>query len=186
MRRILAVLAVCLVVCGCSSESDQITQALELRNSLLGTNGCSFDATVTADYGDKLYTFTMTCEINTEGKMQFTVVQPESISGITGTVSGTGGELTFDDSVLAFETIADGQITPVSAPWLFINALRSGYIKGCGKTSEGLYIQIDDSYREDALQVDIWTDGSGCPMQAEILWKGKRIMSIEVDNFKLL
>ena len=43
----------------CSADNGQIGGALAMRQRLLNANGCSFTATVTADYGDKVYSFSM-------------------------------------------------------------------------------------------------------------------------------
>ncbi len=171
---------------GCGKDSGEIGGALAMRQRLLSGNGCTFTATVTADYGDKVYSFTLKCQADKLGDMTFTVTAPEAINGISGKVTEIGGHLTFDDKALAFAPIADGQVTPVTAPWLLLKTLRSGYISACGKDGEQIYIQIDDSYAEQALHLDIWTDKSFMPVRGEVLWMGKRILTISVEDFEIL
>lgn len=158
---------------------------MDLRTKLLA-QAVSFDAEITADYGDKTYTFSMHCESDTKGDMTFTVTQPESIAGISGTLSSTGGKLTFSDTALAFELMADDQLSPVSAPWILMKTLRSGYLTSCGQEGEILRIAIDDSYEDDALHLDIWLDEKDLPFQAEISWQGRRLLSVLVTNFTFL
>ena len=181
MKKLVAAFMVLFLLCGCSNSG--INSAIDLRGKLLSGNGCEFQARITADYGDKLYSFTMNCKADATGRVDFTVVEPESIAGISGNLSSDGGNLTFDDQILSFAMIADGQITPVTAPWLFIRALQSGYIKGCGTTENGMHIQIDDSYLEDAMHVDIYTDQNEIPIRTEFLWRGRRILSMEMETF---
>lgn len=156
---------------------------MALRQRILKAEQCSFDATITADYTDAIYSFKMHCNVDAFGKMQFEVLSPESISGITGVVSATQSDLTFDGQVLAFEPLADGYITPVCAPWVLINTLRSGYLHACGKSENGLILSIDDSYQDEALQVDIQLNSQDLPVSAEILWKGRRVLTLAVENF---
>ena len=182
MKRLIAVFLMLFVLCGCSSNSA-LDSAMKLREKLLNGNGCEFQAIITADYGDKLYSFSVACKADTAGRVDFTVLKPESIQGISGYISADGGNLTFDDEVLSFAMIADGQITPVSAPWLFIRTLQGGYIKGCATTEEGMHLQIDDSYLEDAMQVDVFTDSSIIPTRTEFLWRGRRILSMDIECF---
>ena len=186
MKRLLPVLLVLLIFTGCGDTDSGMNRAMILRDKLLSSNGCSFTANITADYGEKIYTFVMNCTADQDGAVSFEVVSPESISGICGSVSAEGGKLTFDDQVLMFEMFADGQITPVSGPWLLIRTLRGGYINGCASDGTGLILQIDDSYEEDALRLDIRTDENDMPIYAEILFKDRRIVSMEVENFKFL
>ena len=185
MKRLLAVmLTLCFLVgCGGTSELDS---AMTLRSRMLSGSGCKFDATIIADYGDRVYTFQMQCTADQNGDLQFTVTEPESIRGITGKVSQSGGGLTFDDKVLAFPLLADGQVTPVSAPWLFVKTLRSGYITGCGSDGDAILMSIRDSYAEESFQLDIWTDSDLTPTRAQILWQNRRILSVDVKNFTIL
>lgn len=145
--------------------------------------GCSFQARITADYGETVRQFTLQCTAHTDGSVSFTVVEPESISAITGTLSKQAGELTFEGAALAFPLLADGELSPVSSPWLFVNTLRSGYLRSGGLDGGDIRLTIDDSYEEEALQLDIWLDAQELPKYVEILWQGRSILSMEVSDF---
>ena len=181
--------AVTLIVCilsGCSSDTTLIDQAMTLRQSLLTSEGCTFGATVTADYGDAIYTFQMDCTADAQGNLNFTVVDPESINGITGSITTDKAALTFDDKVLAFPLLADGQLSPVSAPWIFLNTLKSGYLIGCGKEDTGICMYIDDSYAENPLHLQIYTDSDFIPSHVEIVYNSRCILSADIRNFTIL
>ncbi|MBO7253249.1 MAG: hypothetical protein J6V25_11570 [Oscillospiraceae bacterium] len=175
---------VCILV-GCGRKNAPLDQAIELRNAILNSDGCRFRTTVTADYGEKIYVFTMDCTTDKEGNLTFTVVNPDTIAGITGKISSTGGALTFDDKALMFPTIADGQVSPVTAPWLLIHTLRSGYLKGCAVTETGYEVSIDDSYAEESLQLLLDIEHQ-IPVSAEIFWQGRRVLTLKVENFTIL
>lgn len=168
---------------GCSDTSREIERGMALRSRLLQAQGCSFDADITADYGDKVHTFSLSCQGDSKGGIRFAVTAPETISGITGMTGDEGGKLTFDDTALHFELLADGQVTPVSAPWLLLKTLRSGYLTSACMEDGLLRLTIDDSYEDDALNLDIWLDGEDAPVRAEVLYDGKRILSLAVKNF---
>lgn len=169
---------------GCAQQDALLDRAMTLRAQMIA-NAVSFDAEITADYGDVTYTFSMNCQVDTTGSMTFTVAEPDTLAGITGTISATGGKLTFDDTALAFEMMADGQLTPVIGPWVLIKTLRSGYLTSCGMDADSLRLAIDDSYEEDALHLDIWLDGEDKPKNADIYWEGRRLLSVTVSNFTL-
>lgn len=185
MKRIIPILLILVLLAGCAGARDTMDRAMALRSALLA-KGAEFDATVTADYGDKTYSFGMHCRMEAQGKVTFSVTAPETIAGITGTVSASGGKLTFDGNALAFTLLADGQVSPVSGPWLLMKTLRSGYLTSCGVEDGCLRIAIDDSYEDDALHLDVWLDESDCPKRGEILWKGRRILTVEIENFVFL
>ena len=184
VKKLSVLLIVLLFLGGCSGKQEELERAMTLRAKILASE-CSFDAKITADYGDKLYVFAMTCQGDSRGNLTFTVTEPESIAGITGIISQDGGKLTFDDMALAFPLMADDQLTPVSAPWIFLKTLRGGYLTSANTEEELLHLTIDDSYEEDALQLDIWLDGQNLPVQSDILYDGRRILTVQVSNFTL-
>lgn len=187
MKRLLTLFIASLLLTGCKAENQQLDRMMNFRASLLSGKGCQFEAVVTADYQTELYQFTIDCRGDELGNVHFTVVEPESISGISGNISNQGGKLTFDnDQGLAFELIADGQITPVSAPWLLVKSLRGGYVTSCGDEGDLMRVSIDDTFEEDALKIDIWFSDDNTPINAEILWSNRRILSLEVKNFEVL
>ena len=183
--RLATVLCLVFLLAGCGKSNAPMDKALTLRNKILSSNGCSFRANITADYGEKLYTFSVDCTTDKEGNLTFTVAEPATLTGITGKVDVNGGAITFDDKVLAFQTMADGQVTPVSAPWLLMNTLRSGYLKGCTDGDDGFQISIDDSYEEDALHLNVNVENS-LPTSCEIVWQGRRVLTVTVENFVYL
>ena len=183
MKRLLAMCLLLISLCGCKTSQSQMDQALMLRQNLLKSQGCSFSATISADYQDALYTFVLRCESDWDAQIKFSVLQPEPISGITGTVSAKGGKLTFDDKVLAFPLLADGLLSPVSAPWIFLQSLRSGYIKSCGNDGDGMIITINDTYASESICIDIYTDSNSLPKHVDIFWQGRRILSMDITDF---
>ena len=159
---------------------------MSLRQELLSGAGYSFLVDITADYGDLLCGISMICRCNKSGDLEFTVTQPESIAGITGRIADNSANLTFGDKILGFSLLADNQFSPVSAPWILMQTLRSGYIRSVADTKQGAFICYDDSYDDDALQVDVWLDNSNRPVSAEIVWQNRRILSMQITDFTFL
>lgn len=186
LKRVGIVLLVCLLLAGCGDLSSELEKGMKLRSKLLQAEKVTFDADISADYGDKLHLFSMACTTDREGNLSFMVTAPESISGITGKISNGSGKLTFEDTALHFELLTDDQLSPVSAPWILMKTLRSGYLRAAGTEEDRIRLTIDDSYEEDALQLDIWLDEMELPQQAEILYDGKNILSLRVKNFEIL
>ncbi len=171
---------------GCSGQDRDLQRGMELRAAVLKAQSCSFDAAVTADYGDAVYTFTMACQGDGQGDLDFTVTAPETLEGITGRITGSGGSLCFEGVALELELLADGQLTPVSAPWILLKTLRGGYLAAAGEEDGLLRLTIDDSYADDALHLDIWLDAGDVPVRGEILYGGRRILTVDVENWSLL
>lgn len=182
MKRIWILLLMIAMLCGCSGGSEQLDRAMALRGKIQQKE-VTFEAVVTADYGDKVHTFSMECHADTQGNLKFKVTEPENIAGISGTISKGSGKLTFDDQVLAFDILADELISPVSGPWVLMETLRSGYLTSCSTEGDLLRVAIDDSYEENALHLEVWLDSNDIPKQCEIYWQGRRLLSMDVKNF---
>lgn len=183
--KILAAVWILLLLTGCGSRDEELDRAMALRTRLL-TSSVSFDAEITADYGDELHTFSVFCEGDSQGNLGFRVTAPETIADITGRIEAGEGKLIFRDTVLAFPLLAEDQLSPVSAPWIFYTTLRGGYLTSAGMEEELLRLTIDDSYEEDALTLDIWLDETDTPIRAEILYDGRRILTLVINNFQMV
>ena len=186
MKRFLAVFLLCVCLSGCGGKDEGLDPMLRLRQKLQSCDECAFTAAITADYGEDVYCFSMDCKGDSKGNVSFTVTAPETIRGITGILEAGSGKITFDDTVLAFEMMADGQLSPVSAPWVFYRSLIGGYLSACAKTGEGYLVSLNDSYEDDALELTVRTDWDGIPRSAEIYYRGKRFLSLNVENFTVL
>ena len=185
MKKLAAIVLALLMLIGCGETRNMLDKAMTLRAELLACQSCTFDAAITADYGDKLHSFGMHCVGDNDGNVEFTVTSPESIAGITGIISGDEGQLTFDDKAVAFSLLADGQVSPVSGPWILMKTLLGGYITACNEEEGLLHLMINDSYEDDALELEIWLDGERAPIQAEIGYDGRRILTMEIENFQI-
>lgn len=185
MKKLLAALLALVILTGCTGKRDEMDRVMTLRATLLACEMCTFDSKITADYGDAVQTFSLRCEGRSDGTLGFEVLEPETISGITGRFAAGKGELTFDDVALAFPLLADGQVTPVSAPWILLKTLLGGYLTACSMEEDLLRVTINDSYEEDALQLEVWLDSEDRPVQAEIVYDGRRIITMEVGSFQI-
>lgn len=186
MGRFFAILSICMLLSGCGKTDHQMTNILSFREVLLSSEECTFQANITADYGKQTYSFAVDCSADKDGNLQFSVLSPESIAGIAGRINGQGGQLIFDDTVLAFPLLAEGLLSPISGPWIFMNALRSGYIISCGKQEDDIRVTLNDTYSEDAFRVDVLMDGENIPHTAEIYWNNACVLSISIENFRYM
>lgn len=181
-----AVLFLLLALTGCSGPSDPMEAGIRLRSRLQQAAVCSFEADIAADYGDEVHSFSLSCTADSKGEVTFAVTKPDTISGITGKLSSEGGMLTFTDTAVHFPLLAEEQLSPVSAPWILMRTLRGGNMVSACEEEGGILLSVDDSYEEDALRLDILLNGDGFPELADILYDGRKILSVSVENFEIL
>jgi hypothetical protein len=186
MKRLLFIFLFLFIFAGCTNTEENMDRAIAFRQMLLKCNGCQIECELTADYGDILYQFSLNCESDNRGNVLFTVSAPESIAGITGSISSSGGNIKFDDTLLGFPILSEDLPTPLSAPWLFITGLRSGYIRASNIDDGKLIMTIADTYEEDPIIMNIHFDKQECPAFCEFIWNGRRILSMEINSFTYL
>lgn len=186
MRVLIAIILSVTCLFGCASSDGGVSNALHLREQMSKGCGYTFAAAVTADYGDRLYSFTMDCTAKPDGTVEFVIAEPESISGIKGSVSQSGGKLWFEDTVLLFESLTSNQITPAIGPYLMVKAIQGGYIRSSFDKENLSEIKIDDSFRSEAYQVILTLDDNSLPTLCEIFSDNRRILMISVKNFEPL
>jgi hypothetical protein len=114
-----------LLLCGCGADKETAETPLALRTSLNRVDGCSFTLALQADYGDYTRSFTLDCAGNAE-EMEFTVVEPETVAGISAVIQGEDTTVRYEDTILAVEDLEN--LSPMAAPGLLVQALSQGYI----------------------------------------------------------
>ena len=77
----------------------------------------------------------------------------------------------------------DNRLSPVAAPWLMLHMLKSGYISACGSSEDGMHIRIEDTYSNETVLLDLYTDKQNNPIRADIIWNGMRNLAIDVREF---
>ena len=186
MKRLIVVICLLASLSGCQQSEHELDRALLLRNKTVSANQCSFFASISAEYDNEVYTFDLICKEEKDNDMSFAVIKPDTITGISGTIDESSGKLTFDDEILAFELMIDNRLSPISAPWLMLHLLKSGYIAACGKEGDGIHIQLEDTYAGEKVLIDLYTDNENNPIRADILWKGQRRLSIIVKEYSVV
>ena len=185
MKRWITTFLIPFMLIGCTPKPHSMDKFDIFRQTLLESSNVAFTAEITADYGDEIYSFVVECTANESGDLSFEVMMPDTISGIQGMVSGESGHLTFDDHVLAFKSIADDRLTPVTSPWVFLRALRGGYITSCGNIDDGYLAVIQDTFHDNPLTIEVsFYDDK--PLGAEIYWNHSRVITLVIQNFTLL
>ena len=185
MKKAVCMLLLCFLLSGCGSVNSEMDRAVTLRQALL-QNGCEFETYVTADYETELFYYAVRCRTDATGDVSFQILEPETIADISGKIETLAGKLIFEDTAVAFPLMADGQLTPVTAPWILVKALRSGYISACGMDGELVRIVVNDSYEENALRLDVWVNTENIPVKADVFWNERRILSMDVKSFSYL
>ncbi len=157
--------------------------ALDFRAALLNASECSFSAKVTADYGDRIYEFSMDSRCSGDAT-QITVTQPDSISGITAQVANDTGAITFDGMSLDFGLLADGNLVPLAAPAVAVDCWETGYIASAGEEDGNYRVHYERGYEDEQILVDTWFS-KDVPIYVEISDQERCVLQLELLDFHM-
>ena len=183
MRRIAAVMLMCLLFCGCTKTESSVQRAVEFRAALVQAGGCRYQAEICADFGGTVECFTVRCDSRADGATELVIESPESLAGIAATVTDKGGKITYDGMAVDFGLLADDTLAPAAAPALLVSCWSSEYIT-CGGT-EGEYYRAsyEKGFDESAVKIDTWFENH-LPIYAEVCYNNTGILRFTITEFE--
>lgn len=135
-RRLCALMMILPLLAGCSGgEQDGGTSAEELalniRTEYLAMTACAATVDMTADYGQRVYEYTLNIAWQKGGETVLTVVKPENIAGITARIENGSTLLEYDGASLETGMLSAQGLSPMEAVPAILNYIFSGYIAEC-------------------------------------------------------
>ena len=172
-RRLSAICCLFVVIClliACSGEQDPGARALELRERFL-TSTQRFAAELTADYGDRVYHFTL--RFDSEAST-LEVLAPALIAGVVIEVSESGTVLHFEGAELNTGPLTEDGLSPLAALPTIVFQWKEGLITGAHyETFQGIRCIVMTTDISDTVRHMTWFDAeTGIPIKAEILENG--------------
>ena len=197
MRRssVACVLMISLLLSACGTGEGTTglqEQALAIRSSYLECTGCTAQLNVTADYGQRVYAYTVNVTATAEETV-LVVAQPQELAGVTVRLNGKRGQLEYDGAMLETGPLDGEGLTPLGAVPALLECARSGFIDSCTTERLGerdiLRILCRDpekavgTGRETTLWFDTQTHAL---VRGEIAVDGYRVILCEFLQFSLL
>ena len=186
----LLVLTLAFVFCtGCGPGQSKVERQVQEMRSLYQTlEELESTGTVTADYEDKVYTYSVTITGNAEaGRM--TVTEPENISGTIIAWSDGALKLSVEDVTLETGPLSDSGFSPADAVPALLKGCAEGALISCGEDDwEGqtlLYAEFQ-SPTEESCTVAGWFDPESYALRrAEIAEDGRVVISMVLESFSM-
>ncbi len=182
---------------GCGQQgTDSQQQALELRTTYLSMTACQGTLQVTADYGQRVYTYEMDMTWQgdaTQGETTLVVTQPDIIAGLT--ITATQGESTLQYYGISIETgplYEDGP-NPIETIPYFLEVVRSGFIAECGYELVGEEEQLRFTCRSvdnpsgTGEEVTLWfSKEDGLLQRGELAVDGVTMITCVFEDFSMV
>lgn len=165
--------------------------ALEVRTEYLNAAGVQGTAALTADYGARVYDFTVDVQWNREGDTVLTVREPELISGLTARVHDGETFLEYDGARLESGPLWPDGLSPVDAVPHLMDQICTGFMAECGLTEEetpSLRICCRDAELEpgEGVEYVFWFSAGDHSLQrAEVSDRGTTVLFCTFQDFVL-
>lgn len=169
-----------LLLCGCGTRSEITEVPVQFRMGLREAGGCTYTVALTADYGDYVREFTLDCDCTMDGS-SFTVIEPDSVAGITATVSNEQAQVSYRDTILAVESFSTRAVSPMAVPFLLTKAWSEGYISAVGEPEQVEYLL---GFGTDELVVSTVFD-ENIPAECEVSDGTSTLITCQITEFKL-
>ena len=163
-------IALCLTSCG-GPTAGEVSEEIQAHWSTV--DSLSLTAELTADYGDRLYPFTLRYEGSADSGT-ITILAPESVSGVTAHVSDGGATLSYDGAQVYTGALTQEGLSPMDAIPAILTAWHQSFV------TEAVYETLDGTqcctllYRiTDEVSLRTWFDAETyIPLEAEIISGG--------------
>lgn len=180
--------------CGQGRGKDYTAEeaALQMRTQYLAAAGCEGTAVVTADYGERVYGFTLDFSWVRDGETVMTVTAPEELEGLTATVGAGESRLEFQGVSLGTGDLTGEGLTPLEYLPAVMTNIDSGFMaESVFETQEDretLRVLFRDAEKKagDGLECVLWFDRSTCDLlRAELSYYGDLVIRSDFIAFEL-
>lgn len=194
-RRICALMMTLVLLTGCSRGGQEANRsaeelALSIRAEYLAMTACAASVDITADYGQRVYEYSMNISWRKGGETQLTITAPENIAGITARIQDGNSYLEYDGASLETGVLSGTGLSPIEVVPAAMNYILSGYIGECDFETVGekelLWFCCRDPESEPGVgtEAEFWFDPESHALtQAEILSDGYCVIRCVFHEF---
>ena len=194
-RRICALMMTLVLLTGCSRGGQEANRsaeelALSIRAEYLAMTACAVSVDITADYGQRVYEYSMNISWCKGGETQLTITAPENIAGITARIQDGNSYLEYDGASLETGVLSGTGLSPIEVVPAAMNYILSGYIGECDFETVGekelLWFCCRDPESEPGVgtEAEFWFDPESHALtQAEILSDGYCVIRCVFHEF---
>lgn len=175
-----------LLLTSCTGDSiTPETKVQEMRQLYRAVDSVSAEAEITADYGERTYTYTVSLEGDANSGA-LTVKTPENIAGMT--LNWDDGETTLSTGDITLETgaLTASGLSPADAVPAVLSACRAGNLVECSLEEDGqiLYTELENPDVENCT-VSCWFSAENYSLlRAELAEGGQRVITLELTDFE--
>ena len=180
-------MAPALLLCGCAGGRADLDRVQALREEYAALTACSGTAELTADYGRRVYEYTVEFSLE-DGALILTVTAPEEVAGVTARAAEGETTLAYDGAELETGALSPDGLSPLSALPALLDRAARGFSDSCGKEEDGAVFRVD--YRDPeaspgvGAEASLWFGPEGDLLRGELYQDGRMVIRCELTDFE--
>lgn len=194
-KRLCALMMILPLLAGCgrgeqSGAGSAEEAALSIRTEYLAMTACTATVDLTADYGQRVYEYTLSLSWKKGGETVLIVLAPENIAGVTARFDGVTGYLEFDGVRLETGTLPGNGLSPMETVPELLDCICSGYIAECdfeqidGGQQLWILCRAPECSPGTGVETALWFDmESHALVRAEVYSDGYTVLQCAVTEF---
>ena len=169
-----------LTACGKASVQDV---ADRISGELQGSQKIVMTAKISANYGDKVYNFKISCS-KTPEETRIDIKEPKTLAGISAVCVEVGYELSFDGVQVTTGVLTRNGLSPAEALPALISQWQDGYITGAVFEKYGgvSAAALDTCFTDDIMQRTWFDTENLLPIHSDISQNGTVVISCDFEN----
>lgn len=178
--------ALCLLLTACTAGPEAPEARVRaLRRTFADTDSLSARAVLTADYGERVYTYTVAIDGSAQAGTM-TVEEPENIAGTVLQWSDGSSTLSCEDITLETGPLTDC-LSPADAVNALLRSCQTGQLLECGwEEQDSLLFARFTHPEQDAVTVSCWFDAQReAPRRCELSEGGRTVLTMDFSDFSL-
>lgn len=179
-------LSLCLLLTGCAPRADSPEARFQtLRDQLRDLKQLNAQAELTADYGERVYSYTV--DIAGTGQVgTMTVTEPENIAGTVLQWSDGSTRLTCEEVTLETGPLP-GDLSPAQAVPVLLACCEEGTVLACGwEDDKSLLCAQLEHPEDDSLTASCWFDADTLALRrCELARDGQTVLTMNLSSFAL-
>lgn len=196
-KTVFCVLMMTLLLTACTARGGkgELTAeevALQIRTEYLAAPSCAGSAVITADYGLRIYDFTLDFVWRREGETTLTVTEPEELKGLTAIVGAGESRLEFQGVSLGTGDLTGEGLTPLEYLPAVMAYIGDGYMAECVFETVGERETLRVLFRDpehkpqEGLECSLWFDKTThMLLRAELSQDGQSVLHSGFVTFTL-
>ena len=178
-----ALMMTLLLLPGCGEREARLEKSFdELRGAVTAAGSISFQAELTADWGESVAEYTLDVGYDGQQTTQ-TIRTPELLAGVSATALRGETAVDYDGVILGAGPLDKEGLSPMSAVPVILDALASAYVELLWWDGDAIAARL---YVGEQSVATVWLDGQSLALTAaEIASEGRTVISCRITDWQI-